>query len=134
MYGRYGADELYNFLFILYIFLLIVDLFFRFEFLVYFELFLIIIILYRFFSKDIAKRSKENKIFLKLKLNITKPFFGWMKKIKDSNNIYKKCRKCQTTLRLPVVDRRGFRYVKCPKCKRRFRVLCLKKEKVEVIK
>ena len=41
-----SLDELYNFLFKLYIFLLIVDLFIRFEFLVYFELFLIIIIIF----------------------------------------------------------------------------------------
>ena len=38
MYGRYGPDELYIFLFKLYIFLLIIDLFVKFNLLAYLEL------------------------------------------------------------------------------------------------
>jgi len=134
MFGRYGPDELYNFLFKIYIGLLIIDLFIKFDVLLYLELFLIIVILYRFFSKDISRRREENKSFLKIKANVTKPFKEWSKHIKDKNNIYKKCHKCKTVLRLPVPDRKGFKHVKCPKCKNRLTVFCFKSERIEVIK
>ena len=40
MYGRYGIDELYNFLFKLYIGLLIIDLFVKWAILLYLELYI----------------------------------------------------------------------------------------------
>lgn len=134
MYGRYGTDELYNFLFKLYMVVLVIDLFIKFDVLIYLELFLVIVVLYRFLSKDISRRREENQKFLRLKNNITKPFSVWWKQVRDKNNIYKKCSKCGTVLRLPVPDRYGIKHVKCPKCKKRFSILCLKKEKIEVIK
>lgn len=134
MYGRYGPDELYYFLFKVYIFLLLVDLFVNFKVLVYLELVIVIIIMYRFFSKDIYKRREENRKFLKLKTKLTKPFKEFVNHLKDKNYVYKKCRKCGTVLRLPIPDRYGIKHVKCPKCKKRLSVLVLKKEKIEVIK
>ena len=134
MYGRYGADELYNFLFKLYIIILIIDLFVKCDLLVYIELLIVIVMLYRLFSKNISRRREENRKFLKVKNAITKPFNTWLKQVKDKNNIYKKCHKCGTVIRLPIPSSYGIKRVKCPKCKRRLKVLCLKKEKVEVIK
>ena len=96
---------------------------------------------YRFFSKKIYRRSNENRMFLKVKNKIVRPFKRLKKKIinryekiTDKNYIYKKCNKCGTVLRLPIPDECGIKKVKCPKCKKRLRVLCLKKAKVEVIK
>lgn len=141
MYGRYGPDDLYHFLFKLYICLLIIDLFIDFPILGYLELLIVIIMFYRFFSKKIYKRSDENILFLKYKKKITKPFKRtinnikkWFNNIKDKNYIYKKCHKCGTTIRLPLPDKYGIKKVKCPKCKKKHRVLCLKKEKIEIIK
>ena len=141
MYGRYGPDELYHFLFKLYIVVLVIDLFVKDNFLGYIELLIVVIMFYRFFSRKIYKRSNENVLFLKCKRNVVKPFKKrysrlrkWFNDIRDENYIYKRCRKCNTVLRLPVVDKYGIKKVKCPKCKRKFRVLCLKKEKIEVIK
>lgn len=133
MYGRNGPDELYNFLFKLYIIILIIDLFINLKWLVYLELLLVIIMLYRLFSKNISKRREENKNFLKYRKKIIKPFKDIYKRIGDKNNIFKKC-SCGTIIRLPVPSSYGIKHVKCPKCKKRLRVLCLKKEKVEVIK
>ena len=141
MYGRYGPDDLYHFLFKLYIFLLIIDLFIKNNILSIIELLIVIVIFYRFFSKKIYKRNNENRIFLKIKNKVLKPFKKIKKKItkkfeniKDKNYIYKKCNKCDTILRLPIPNKYGIKHVKCPKCKKRLRVLCLKKEKIEVIK
>lgn len=61
MYGRYGIDEFNKFLFWLYIFLLILDLFFNNIILTTVELLIIFIIFYRCFSRKIYKRSSENK-------------------------------------------------------------------------
>lgn len=134
MYGRYGIDELYNFLFKLYIILLIIDLFVKWEVLLYLELFVVVIMLYRMFSRNISKRKLENKKFLNIKNTIMKPYRTWIKQVKDNDNIYKKCHKCKTVIRLPLPSNYGIKHVKCPKCKKKLSVLCLKKEKIEVIK
>jgi len=141
MYGRYGPDDLYHFLFKLYFFLFVIDIFVDFPMLGYIELLIVVVMFYRFFSKKIYKRSDENRLFLKYKKKFIRPFKGIVKKIdniiknvKDKNYIYKKCHKCGTVLRLPLPSNYGVKKVKCPKCKRKFRVLCLKKEKIEVIK
>ena len=141
MYGRYGPDALFNFLFKLYIFLLIINIFIQNKILSIIELIIIFIIFYRFLSKKIYQRSNENQIFLKLKKQILKLFLKIKKEIKtkinnlkDKNYIYKKCHKCNTTLRLPIPNKYGIKHVKCPKCKKRLTVVCLKKEQIEIIK
>ena len=88
---------------------------------------------YRFFSKNRSARIKENNIYLKIKKNIVRPFKTLIKNIKDKEHIYKKCSKCGTTLKLPLPDKYGIKHTKCPKCKKKLNVLCLKKEKIEII-
>ncbi len=51
MYGRYGPDDLYNFLFKLYIFLFILNIFIKNNILNMLELVIIFIMFYRFFRK-----------------------------------------------------------------------------------
>ena len=109
MNGRYGPDELYLFLFKIYLIILITNLFLNSKILTYLELITIIIIFFRFFSKNISKRTKENKTYLKYKNKVYSFFKEKQKKIKKNNNyIYKKCHK-------------------------RLKVLCLRSEKIEVI-
>ena len=67
MVGRYGPDELYSFLIRLYIFIFIIDIFIDYKILNILELFIVVIMLYRFFSKNISSRRKENQQYLKLK-------------------------------------------------------------------
>lgn len=90
--------------------------------------------LYRFFSKNIYQRRKENQEFLKLKKKVTKPFLDIKRNINDQNNVYKKCKHCKKILKLPIPEERGIKKVKCPNCKKRIKVLVLKKQKVEFIK
>lgn len=130
MYGRYGFDELYNFLFYIYFFLLIIDLFLDSKILTLIEFITIFIMVYRALSKKIYIRSNENQKYLKIKRKISK----WFENIKDKNHIYKKCRYCKTILKLPLPDKIGIKHVKCPKCKKKNKVLALKRQKVEIIK
>ena len=128
MIGRYGIDDLYNFLFRLYLILFLIDIFINSKILTIIELIIVIIMFYRFLSKNIYTRQTENKEFLKLKSKVLKPF----------NNrdyyVYKKCKYCKTTLKLPLPKKRGIQHVKCPKCKKRIKFICFRQEKVEVIK
>lgn len=134
MIGRYGIDELYSFLFGSYVFVLILNLFINSKYLVLLELLIIFIMFYRFFSKKIYQRNKENQKFLKLKNKILKPFKNLKRNITDKDYIYKKCKSCKKTLRLPLPYKRGIKHTKCPNCKKKITLLTLKKQKIEIIR
>jgi uncharacterized protein YggT (Ycf19 family) len=129
MYGRYGFDELYMFLFELYIVLLVINLFLKSNILNIISLFIVFYMLYRFFSKKIYSRSNENQLFLKIKKKIIKPFRVIKMNITDKDHIYKKCSKCGTILKLPPKSKAGFKKATCPKCYKKVRLFTLKKKK-----
>jgi len=134
MNGRYGPDDLYKFLFWFYFFIFATNIFVDSIILNYVEISIVVVMFYRFFSKNIYKRNKENQTYLKLKKKILKPFKNVSRNIKDKDNIYKKCNKCKTTLKLPLPEKRGIKHAKCPTCGKRLTVLALKKLKVEIIR
>lgn len=135
MQGRYGFDELYTFLFYLYFILLCAGLVFHSYILLIMELILFIILFSRVFSKNIARRRKENQIYLKVKDYVGKPFRNIKRNWKDRKDfIYKKCHKCKTTLKLPLPSSRGFHHATCPKCKTRLRIFCTRRGKIEITK
>lgn len=133
MYGRYGPDDLYAFLFKIDIILLIINLFIRNKIIDIILLLLICFMSYRFFSKKVSKRTKENQKFLKMKKKIMKPFSNIKRNFKDKDHIYKKCHKCKTILRLPLPSKRGFKSAKCPNCGKTVKIFTLKKENIEII-
>jgi hypothetical protein len=131
LYGRYGADSLYNALFIFELILLfigavlsvlgnvepilsVLSVFFYLA-----ALGLLIWSILRFFSRNIAKRRKENEAWLRLKAKLTPK-----KKPKlppdTPTHIFRACPKCRSTLRLP--RQAGKHQVKCPRCGERFGV------------
>lgn len=132
MKGRYGPDELYNFLFKLYFILVILNLFIKSVTLFIFESLLIVFIFYRFFSKRIYTRSRENQKYLQKRKKIINIFKR--NKNKDKNHIYKKCYKCKTILKLPLPSKRGIKKAKCPKCGKRIRFLTFKQDRIEIIR
>lgn len=135
MVGRYGPDELYHFLLKFYIGLFIIDLFVQSKILSVIELLVVLFLFYRFFSKNISQRRKENSCFLKLKKKVLKPFKNIKRNYQDRDYyVYKKCPKCKTTLKLPLPHKRGIQTVKCPKCKVRMKFFCMRQQRVEVIK
>lgn len=138
MYGRYGADNLYSFLMVLFFIIWIA------------ELVAIVVIpegiarsivstvlsvtvtaiivwaVFRTMSRNISKRRKENEIYLKCS-RAAKRFFtfntsrGTKSRNADSNMyIFRDCTKCGSVLRLP--RRAGKHKVKCPRCSHNFYV------------
>ena len=134
MYGRYGPDELYMFLFKFYFLLLIVNLFVKSSIISAIEIIIIIVMFYRCFSKKIYKRSDENVAFLKYKKKLLKPFNNIKRNMTDKDHIYKKCSKCHTTLKPPLPMKGGIKKAKCPNCGKKVRVIALKKQKIEIIR
>lgn len=82
--------------------------------------------LFRFFSKNIVARRKENEIFVRLKKALKRFFtFNTSSGTKSSNRdsetlIFRDCTYCGSILRLP--RRAGRNKVKCPRCSKPFYV------------
>ena len=131
MKDRYGIDELYKFLLLICFVLLVINTFISNNIIRLFEVLLIVIIFYRYMSKNIKLRKKENDKYLEIKDKIIKLFDYNKKKYKDRNtHMYKKCPKCKQKIRLPL--QKGKHTVKCPNCGNRFDVACHKDEKIKV--
>lgn len=120
MKNRYGIDQLGIFLFRIYIILVIVNIFAKNVYLTVINILILLIIIYRFTSKRIYKRSIENKKYNEIKKKILNVF-------KKKKNIYKKCRYCDTILKLPIPSKIGIKHVKCPNCRNRNTYLILKR-------
>lgn len=116
MYGRYGNDKLNGFLLLLAVALSLTSMLLSrfgavcriismvFSVLAYVALGFFV---FRFLSKNLTKRRKENRTFL----NLTA--FLW-----DKNNRYYHCPQCRQTVRVP--RGRGKICIKCPKCGEKF--------------
>jgi DNA-directed RNA polymerase subunit RPC12/RpoP len=138
MYGRYGADALYNFLtwlnVILILLSLVVTLFITDETVnnivsIAFSAVITLIFVwefYRMFSRNISKRRRENEIYLRARGAVKRFFSGNTSSGTKSFNrddatyIFRDCTKCQSTLRLQ--RRVGKHKVKCPRCSHAFYV------------
>ena len=117
---RYGFDQLGKFCFIVLGILIIIDLFIDSYIVGLLQIIVIIIISYRFLSKNIYKRCRENEKFLDVKNFLLKPFRNIKRNIKDKKHIYKKC-SCGTTLKLNLPKKRGIKHATCPSCQKRVR-------------
>ena len=113
LYGRYGADELYNVLFVAEIALLVLGAVFSLlgnavpllsvlSVLLYLSaLGLLIWAMYRFFSRNIEKRRRENAAGLRFKAKLSpkkKPALP----PDTSAHIFRACPKCRATLRISL--------------------------------
>lgn len=133
-------DEFNRFLTILLFLLLIVTLFVKNFALDISKFILFGLILFRIFSKNKTQRYKENQVYLKITRGILKPFVNMKSEIKKrKTNVYKRCHKCKTILKLPLPTKRGILHAKCPNCGERVTLFMLRKKKqekvqVEVIK
>ena len=63
MIGRYGIDDLYKVLLVIYTILILINIFIRSKIIAVIEVLLIIIMIYRVLSKNIYQRRKENDKF-----------------------------------------------------------------------
>ena len=135
MYGRYGADALYNALFLLEIIILVLAAVFQFigaissVFAVLaaicyaLSLLLIVFMTFRMMSRRIDKRRRENMWYLKQKAKFKGLFKSKKRRVSAMDtelHIFRACPHCSATLRLP---RRGGKHtVRCPRCSKTFNI------------
>ena len=125
MWGRNGIDALYYFQFVLFMLLWILQYIVRSDLakalISIASLILAGIMIFRFMSKDLVRRRKENQKFLGIWKGIKGFFLLQKNKIRDFKKfVYKKCPHCKANLRLP--RKKGTHSVVCPRCKKRFEV------------
>lgn len=124
MAGRYGNDQLGNFLFAVYLLLFVLQLVFRTTVIspvcILLSYFVIILYFFRCLSRNIYKRQMENQKFLKA-WNPVKNYFKFcrlrMKERSGTKKLYR-CPKCHQTIRVP--KGRGKIAISCPKCRFEF--------------
>lgn len=124
MQGRNGVDALYNCQIILCLILIIINFFLKgiASFIVSILYFALISwALFRYMSKNLYKRRKENADFLRL----IKGFTGFFRLCRDrfrdrKTHVYRRCKNCKKVLRLP--KKPGKHTVCCPCCSHRFGV------------
>lgn len=119
--GIYGIDNLYFVLFGATMLLVIINVFARFWGIWLLEAALLVFMVFRILSHNIAARKRENNAFFGL-FGRTKNFFILQKnKIRDrKTHVYRKCPGCHSVIRLP--KRKGIHPVVCPKCSNMFNV------------
>ena len=121
MYGRYGPDQLGNFMMWTYIVLLLVNLFTGSILIYTAALILMFLTFFRMFSRNIAARNKENLNFFAIKKKFTSFFKLQFDRVRDMRKrVYKKCPSCKAIVRLPRSS--GKHAVVCPSCKKRFSI------------
>ena len=133
-YGRYGADQLYNALFIAELVCLfggallgilgkVSQVFAVISAVLYvLALALLVWTMFRFFSRNIAKRRKENNTYLRLRYRILHPVKSRRagRPADTATHVFRACPKCKSVLRLP--RQVGKHTARCPRCEKRFTV------------
>ncbi|HZW49716.1 MAG TPA: hypothetical protein VFF80_06265 [Bacillota bacterium] len=121
MYGRYGIDQLYYALVAVSFILILINTAVQSLIINIFMYIILLLMLFRTFSKDLYRRRSENDLFMKF-LNPMKVKFSMsMRRIREfKTHRYRTCPKCKKVLRLS--RRTGRHTVKCPSCHNEFKV------------
>lgn len=113
MKERYGKDELNQFLLLVSLILLLASLFFPKT--LYLAGIPLIFALYRWYSKDFAKRRQERNLYIRLFEDTVQWFKVQKRKWADrKTHVYFTCEHCKTVFRVP--KGKGTIEVTCPKC------------------
>ena len=121
MVGRYGnPDDLYRFQSGLSLVLIILNIFFHSKIIYVLTLITIIHQMMRFFSKNAEARYKENQVFLRLKKRMSSSLKLLKRRwVERKDYRFRRCPACKTVLRLP--NKKGTHNVRCPKCGNEFK-------------
>ena len=115
MAGRYGADQLSRFLSFVALALIVLNLFVRSNVLWILGLAALVLTYVRMFSKNFARRRKENEAYLRWKNKLTGGFRNWNDRRKQSKDyVFFRCPGCHAMLRVP--RGKGKIRVTCRKC------------------
>lgn len=117
MYGRNGTDQLTIAILWLAILMDLVDMFLKGNGTVYIVVktvatVLLVLAIFRMFSKNLQKRRAENLVFLQ---KIWWPLCGKTRSVKDRDHKYFTCPNCGTLCRVP--KGKGTIILTCPRCR-----------------
>ena len=119
MSGRYGMDKLYGLIMGLCLVLLAVEALTKSPIVGALAWALMIVALYRSFSRDCEKRSLENEKYLALTKGLRKRVSLCLRKLKGIRRFrYRSCPRCRAVIEMPA--RKGRRTIVCPRCHAEF--------------
>jgi ribosomal protein S27E len=101
MAGRYGTDQLNNFMTVVYLILYVVSIFTRWSVLYWVALVLVFVTLFRCFSRQVERRRAENAKFLQWFRPIQRKLKNFRARMKDKDHRYFKCPNCKQQMRVP---------------------------------
>ena len=116
MYGRCGLDSLNKALIIVFLFLELIAGFFSLWYVRFIPYLLFFYVAFRFFSKNVNKRSVENDRFMRGWGPIADRVQTRVRQMRDPYYKYYRCSKCGVLQRVP--KGRGNIKITCPKCKK----------------
>ena len=117
----YGVDQLNLFILIVAIVVSLIGRLLDIPFTSFLYLALVVLWLFRFFSKNFVLRSNENRKYLEIISAFKKRVDFEKRRYADrKTHVYRKCKHCKANVRLP--RKKGLHTVKCPKCSERFEV------------
>jgi len=115
MYGRYGTDQLYKALIALYFVLFIGNLFLNSIILTTLMWAVLLLTLFRTFSRNVSRRRMENDKFMKIWKTVKSRVLLYIRMIREiRTRRYRKCPHCKSIIRLP--RKIGKHIVICPYC------------------
>lgn len=118
MYGRYGIDQLGNFMMWAAVAMMIFGAVVRSSLIYTLALVLVVWADVRIMSKNHSKRYAENQKFLELKNRVVGFFRGGTRAFKDKEHCYFRCPSCHQQVRVP--KGKGHIEIRCPKCGTKF--------------
>ncbi len=121
MIGRNGLDKLNRFLFVIYLILVLINIFISSLILYIIELMIAAFIVFRTLSKNLYRRQRENLWYINAESSVKSFFIRQKNKCRDiKTHRYIRCKCCKAQLR--VKRRKGRHTVRCPKCKNEFSI------------
>lgn len=119
MAGRYGVDSFSRFLSWTSMLLLLLSIFILGAPLYTLAILILIYSYYRTFSKNYAKRSRENEIYMRYTAKIRLRFqkFKYHMSIRQTHHLYT-CSQCKQMIKIP--RGKGKIEITCPKCQNKF--------------
>ena len=120
MQGRNGPDDLYKGCLILYVILLVLNMIFSSIVIDILLSFVLVLVFFRFFSKNISARHRENAKYLTTKHKVKTFTSNFKKRFSDKEHVYRKCPNCKATLRFP--RKKGSHDAVCPRCSNKMKV------------
>ncbi len=120
MSGRYGMDQLNTSLFIIDLALIILNNFITSSIVSSFILIVTFFAMYRLYSRDISKRTLENKKFRKLWKPVRRNLSLLRLRIREvKTHRFRVCPNCKVVIR--TSRKRGSRVIRCSRCKTEFK-------------